>query len=126
MFGPRLIIPREMGISALYNFQKRMVAWKCNFVRSPPMKTVPIVRVFETPGGWHGGIRQGHYADEKTKTDAIRDATQLAQEVKEPRIGVYNLSGEIIETIHVEMHVEPLRRVVGVRSSHVRRGYLVG
>ena len=90
------------------------------------MKTVPIVRVFETPGGWHVGIREGHYADEKTKTDAIRDATQLAQEEKEPRIGVYNLAGEIIETIRVEMPVETLRSVAEMHSSHIRRGGLFG
>jgi hypothetical protein len=63
----------------------------------PTMKTAPIVKVFETPEGWHVGIRGGHYADEKTKEVAIEDATHLAEETNAGEIDIYNLKGEMIE-----------------------------
>jgi|GEM_PF-5684865 len=75
------------------------------------MKTVPNVRVFETPEGWHIGIPGGHYADEKTKTEAIHDATQLAHELNAPRIDVYNLAGELVETLPVETRSESAGRI---------------
>jgi hypothetical protein len=80
------------------------------------MKTVPFVRVFETPEGWHVGVRGGHYADEKTREAAIEDARQLAREIHSEEIDIYDLEGKLVERLPVKeparllRHLSPRRR----------------
>jgi hypothetical protein len=73
------------------------------------MKTIPFIRVFETAEGWHVGVRGGHYAQEKTKELAIEDATHLAEEANADEIGVYNMQGEVIETLQIKRRAGVLR-----------------
>lgn len=70
------------------------------------MKTDYPVKVFETTEGWCVGVRGGYYADEKSRADAIEEARELALEMHIELIPIYNLAGEIVETVKAEGFVE--------------------